>query len=1446
MTGANSNTSSSDSSDESSLKSNSYDSIQYMVLPIKNDNANKDQFVGRDRFKSKLKQSILNALSQKKSGGSFLVGGYRGVGKTHLVNTVVDEVVQVGRLKAIYQSLYRKLKFCLKWLSVFKRDEKEFSLNKHRGTKNIHISLDIGVDSDLSTRDILCDLVEILYSRSVRSYQKFKACLLVILLCAFCTLSVDTVLQEKSFSILEFYQIDLSGLFQTYKAHFIFYFTCCALLYFTSLFYFKRVGTYHGMIEELTLASRYSREWDNSAEVNIPSPHTSFFQSRQKLSQEPISARRIQQSLINYIKKQREVGFSYIITFDEVDKINPSSSDSYTTNNKSRKHKVDELLGGLKALMNNSPCVFIVVAGREIVDAYYSESGYTSVLYESVFDDIFYIPTLLTDWSDGQSDCYSSMVRRYINTVVFGSETHSLDDLLNTPPKPSKDFKDLDKKAKQKLILDYLFYFEIFIKYLTLHSWGNFKRLKLMLNDHIEYYNSNMAARVSDCGMPQIITPTPDQKVLIFTPSDIRRMFVSARLYAMFDVNIGRSTSKTDDKAAVSGLITILDTFRFHSRGFSRAMIDRTIAGIDVHAESSLSYIADDYVHSTFQSMIRKTSNNIYPYRYYLSTDMEFSYFAKILGAKSSSFEFALDSAEPVREFYLREAKRQPPDDSANSYLASAKLQAILGDIFVCEHRYDLASSSYSNTIYLLKKVLRTDNEEAWRENGGISLEAQYMLIRSLMKKGRLEEERENTTKAISLYHEAQKTAQIIFEVNSNASSYKTTNKYIADDLSNFDSEDNTHHFLNQSIIAKLAINFANIKSGHFTKLESYQKHYCINNAESQFPNNNYVFLSKYLTTAYFSGMYSEFEDNKEAHGVTLKLIDDVLKEGVESPELKSSESPILYIRGQSQFSSLAKNLKELANIKDGDELAPTEFYRQWFLLVERMLKLTTNLSKASGENTPTLSVNSNYPLKEAELINIELLVNSFINIFKAADKSKKAGRYAEAAHQYTAILLNWIALLEIIPWRKLESHKESLKDHYKPFEEDDLNPLKKRPSWLDDVFQCAQDCVEKADKSSNIALRQSVLSRYTKLDISDSDQIHFNTNTFRAYDVLESLSKDDLCKDEKYSTMVWCRSNISNYLLIFGIWENYCRYSIGKWVSPNSKIPFNFHIIPVPIGNLPRVHALYRWLSARLDMHKLRHKMSVIHGLTNVLSFMAGRTITKIPLTHSYIPLSRNHLDYFRYLTQLKPWKPLKNSYQQLIIETHIALLQSQIIEHVANIVEQLSESLDDYKKAFRSDDPDSFPSKTHIYFNLAELIDFIKKNGGSNNYIEDAMDVLRERTKERAEKFTKEASNSSSYEDDTLLSMYLDKKYVELHLNKFRFDLLEIDNIQSLSYQRKLRHKYFLYDDFDDPFYIAEWAHLRMMSSSCRLLTIDENDSTEVPASPKTSVSRRNWSRG
>ncbi len=1283
------------------------DNLNYLLLPVSESKKNhKNEFIGRVRFKNKLAESLNSAL--RNGGGSFLIGGYRGVGKTKLVEEVVKQ---------------RNFGLC----------------------KTQIIRLDLGVDSELSTRDILCDLTESLYARSKQRYSWWKFCTaftaaLLSLALLWHFIDIDNLFHTSHESFLRKNWYREAGLIKGIGTSLLVW----VLLYPLLKSFYSRLLSSHWFIRDLTYATRFSREWEHSVAMPVPKLKVPLYQSSGKRRQEPISARRIQQQLIEYIKKLRNGRFyktGNIIIFDEVDKINPGPSDNYTGNSKSRKQKVDELLGGLKALMNSAECAFIVVAGREIVDAYYSESGYTSVLYESVFDDIFYIPTLLTDWSDGQFDRYPSMVRKYVNDTVFGDVGDLTNWLKQKGPGPS-----LSSSEK----VDYHFHFETFIKYLTLHSWGNFKRLKLMLNDHIEFLDYNMIARCEGQTNQQILEflskrvkqGRKPQKVLMFTPSDIRRMFVSARLFSLYEVNMGRYTSKTDDKAAVSGLIAILDTFRFHSRGFSRSMMDRTIAGIDVHAESSLSYIADDYVHATFQSMIRRTSNNIYPYRFYLTTDLELSYFAKLLGAKSSSFEFALDSAEPVREFYLREAKLQSPDGSAHSLLASAKIQAILGDLYVSEYRYDLASGSYSNAVYMLKNTLRTDGEGAWRDSGGVSLEAQYMLIRNLLKKGRLEEERENNIKATALYSEAKKTALILFE---RFNHYCTKTVRLNDSFSNVKLTHGEHHFLNEAVISSFAIDFANIKSGKFNELPDYFPRYSYSDLSNDNNKKARKFLSKYLTVAFFSCHYETLIDKQR------QMIFPYL----------SKTSAVQYMWGQMQFSALASELKKILYgyrpDAIGSESALERFFELWFSLVKSLFRKGVCLSTRSTLE-PNALLNPEQRLKE-----------SFESIFQAADRSKKEGRYAEAAHQYTSLLLNWNALLEIAPWKDFEKVKGKL-------DIDRGIDLSERPEWLNDVIRCAQSCVEKADKSANIILRDSVASMLSPEESKLYEKL-------RVLDVLNSLSE---AEENTYSTIIWCRSNLSNYLLIFGIWEQYCRFSISQWIKQHTTednkdpkdIKFDMKNIPVPIGNLPRVQAMYHWLYARSEMHKLK--------------------------------------------SQIKSSKDT------------CAKVNASVL-----IIKQLSLALDTYKKAFRSDDPDSFPSKTHIYYNLGELINLLESTGSSSDksLLSLVRGALRNEQVSKFQQFnsTSETEKQSiqnldspnqhvNFEADNQILLYLDREYVKLHLNKYRFDLLEIDNMDSLTYKRKLRHKYFLYDDFDDPFYIAEWSHLRMMSSTCRLLNFED----------------------
>jgi len=93
-------------------------------------------FVGRKRVKNKL----LSALKHSRGdGGAFLVGGYRGVGKTCLVEGVVKELQQS------------------------EQEERKNSANAPYFSSEFKI--DLGIDNDISTKEILYDVSEALHRR---------------------------------------------------------------------------------------------------------------------------------------------------------------------------------------------------------------------------------------------------------------------------------------------------------------------------------------------------------------------------------------------------------------------------------------------------------------------------------------------------------------------------------------------------------------------------------------------------------------------------------------------------------------------------------------------------------------------------------------------------------------------------------------------------------------------------------------------------------------------------------------------------------------------------------------------------------------------------------------------------------------------------------------------------------------------------------------------------------------------------------------------------------------------------------------------------------------------------------------------------------------------------------------------------------------------------------
>ncbi|WP_428241739.1 hypothetical protein [Gynuella sp.] len=1254
------------------------ENVPYVFIPIQKRIDKKPLFIGRRRLRKKLRETLINAFG---IGGCFLVGGYRGVGKTSLVNQVLEEI------KKRYQP----------W--------------KILSRKPLFIRIDLGVDSGLSIRDILCDLVESTHVKTRREWLHAvsKRVLLLVLMWVISIFYGFQIVGNTDITVFIHNEAAIHDLLQFTT---IISGILCLLGFCWIMILRGPNFTQLGKITQLVKLTRYARMIEMGLTTDGGLPGKIGVRWKKSYSQEPISARRIQQELTKFY---RHSSYQYIVVLDEVDKINPAPVEQSTQNSKTRKAKVDELLGGLKSLLNGTHCIFIIIAGREMVDAYYSESGYTSVLYEGVFKEIFEVPTLLTDSSDHKLHEFHSMVKKYINSVLAGKETGD-----------NPNFEHMITLSGSRTnhnveILDVQFFYELFVKFITLHSWGNIKRMSMMVQDHIEWNDKDYYDQLTHRRSINLLPANQSKSTpfLFFTPSDIRKMFVSAKLYSLYSTNIGRLVSRTHDKSVVSSFISILDVVRFHSQGFSRAMLDRTVAGIDVHSETNLAYVADELVNSTFQSIIRRTASNLFPYRFYITTDLEFSYLSKSLGAKSSSFEFALDSAEPVRAFYIQEVENQKPDDRSKSSFSSAKLQSILGDIYASEQSYDMAFSYYANATFLLKKLLRNIEGNQWRQSGGASLEAHYTLTQVLLKKGLLEEIRENRAAAMSAYREAELICQENFyEIQKTEANNGThiPNKHL---------DNNLQHAL-------LAQEFLALKSGKPLTHELFHKLEKI-----KVVVEDPTLYSKALLVNYFAGNYQEIIDKVNPTAV-LRLIQFSMKrssQNVDDYFRKYHISPAAFIYAQSIFSLTAQKLKERLNkALQLNQSHPEKIYQQAFIVwsgpVRHLLTLPGKLS--NFENF--LEDDEWQQLKPvSKLTESEMLERSFKLTFLAADNSRRKGRYAEAAHQYVSLLLNWIALLEIFPWSKCAEIKQKDKEIKTSL----MNQASTTPEWLKDLIASARDCIEKSDKATNIKERVEILS--------ENSQTH--DQTMITSEILANISKPT--QTSVYSYLVWYRSNISSYLLTFGIWEHYCRYSIYRWCrypstdeDNQTNMTFNLDLIPSPLGNLPRVTAIYLWIKARNNMHE----RLLMNGMTGT----------------------------------------------------------SDCIDEIAHIISLFSRVLDEHRKVFRSDDPDTFPPKSHVYFNIFELLEWIKNKAE----VQTSTDILNRVRSKLLQAYP------------GVPTMLLDPEYIQSKVERHVLDLAEIDNISSTAYRRKVRHKYYLYDDFEDPFYIGEWAFLQMLSSSSKLL--------------------------
>jgi hypothetical protein len=145
---------------------------------------------------------------------------------------------------------------------------------------------------------------------------------------------------------------------------------------------------------------------------------------------QPLDNRQTEGLLLDALELNRRIPRLFpradiIFVFDELDKIDPAQEDADARSAdaisvspgesvRRRKQEVEQLLNNIKNLITVAPCRFLFIAGRDMMDAHLADAGEVNHLYNSLFDETFYVPSFLADESDKEADDISSMVEQYV------------------------------------------------------------------------------------------------------------------------------------------------------------------------------------------------------------------------------------------------------------------------------------------------------------------------------------------------------------------------------------------------------------------------------------------------------------------------------------------------------------------------------------------------------------------------------------------------------------------------------------------------------------------------------------------------------------------------------------------------------------------------------------------------------------------------------------------------------------------------------------------------------------------------------------------------------------------------------------------------------------------------------------------------------------------------
>lgn len=671
-------------------------------------------YVGRERIIEKLVSLLKSEIRER---GSYLITGYRGVGKTSVVNKALDQYSACDT-KNNESCIWKCIKkvwnyFSRKRLLVIRINLGD---NSQLTPLNVYFSIANILREEICNREIPF-LTPVISLRSI-VFNLFRFLAVLGLILGGIKIWRDSILE----SILSsFSNPNLDGWI-------LFILSAWVLLTIFVWWYSSRRRPQFLILPEVDeLIERMSNEISETQNTSLIHPGYFRFGWSKQRTRLSINAREAEDQLSRILKELSKKGLKVIFILDEIDKLSDHEelsdihySDASADNGKA--NRINTLLGSLKNFVTTAQATFFFISGRETLDRYYSEKGSPNSLYESLFDQVFEVPSLLTDEGEyPRGTQLSSLIKEYVCRRINNSGNYTLNEYYKEIAKKynileeteeakekAEEAKEKAEEAKEKAELQSRFYINLlrsFIHFLTFHSWGNPKRLNTIFESFIVPESSIRKKLDHD----EIWSPDNKNKAkywLVFSNSDKRNFTLASEITTLFQHQLSREVSKISDKLTVSVFSSLHFILKLHSYGFSRETLHRMSEAINIYRSPELNTIVDDLLTHVFKPYIRRIRNGMYRFRFHSGFEQELRYISHVSELESASYNFSLNSMRHVKKFF----ENMLVNANSEEISMISSVHIVLGDMSAIEQSYSVAFTHYSVAARILRKALFDKN----------------------------------------------------------------------------------------------------------------------------------------------------------------------------------------------------------------------------------------------------------------------------------------------------------------------------------------------------------------------------------------------------------------------------------------------------------------------------------------------------------------------------------------------------------------------------------------------------------------------------------------------------------------------------------------------------------------------------------------------------------------